>query len=83
MRYYTYVINSSSDYIEKNTKIRLRDYYYDNAIGALNTYMYKNLTNNITFFVYREDNETLRAVFCFDEQKTSYRAENSPDQQDI
>ena len=72
MRYYNFTINSSTDYIDKNTKIRLRDYYFDNTIGAVNNYMYKNLTNNITFFIYREDNETLPAVFCFDEQQTSY-----------
>ena len=73
MRYLKFTINTSAEEIEKNAKIRLKDYYYETAIGALNMYMYRKMTNNITFQAYREESgKRLHAVFSYDEQKRTF-----------
>lgn len=70
MRYYGLTINTSAEKLEKNSIVRLKDYDYDNTICALNHYMYKNLTNGVSFLAYRYDgNDGLHAVFSHDESK--------------
>ena len=71
MRYFSFVFGATVDQIEKNAKIKLRDYCYDNTINALNVYMYRNMRNDETFYVYREENGTMLASFSYNEKKES------------
>lgn len=73
MRYYEFIINSTIENIEKNSKIRLKDYDYDSPIGAVNKYIYRNIISNIQFFLYREEGKFLRGVFAFNETKLSFK----------
>ena len=72
MRFYTIVLNANADMIEDNATIRLRDYEYDNPIGALNKYMHVNLDNGFCFFSYREEGDKLFSVMAFDEKRSSF-----------
>lgn len=71
MRYYNQEIIITTEEIEKNTTIRLRDYDYDSTIGAVNSYMYKANDNHMGFFIYRILSDRLLAVISYDEQKVS------------
>ena len=75
MRYYSLILKANSDQIQKETvsDIRLRDYCYDSAIGAVNAYVYKNIENNVGFYMYHEEEDKIYAVFSYDEKKISYR----------
>ena len=74
MRYYNFTLATTTEYIEANTKTRLKDHSYDNTISAVNAFMYKYLKNNITFFIYREDENALQATFSYDDTKGSFQA---------
>ncbi|MCR5339110.1 MAG: AAA family ATPase [Lachnospiraceae bacterium] len=74
MRYYHFTIVANNEVIGQNATIRLKDYNFDSNIGALNAYMLKHLSNDITFCAYREEGETLCAGFSFDETKDTYEA---------
>ena len=69
MRYYNFAINTNSAEIEENSIIKLRDYGYDNPIQAVNNYMFRTLSNGISFFGYREESNTVHSVLTFDEKK--------------
>ena len=69
MRYFKVTFGTDSSKIEKNAKIKIRDYSYENTIDAVNNYMYRNLKNNISFFAYCEEENTLFAAFSFDEKQ--------------
>ncbi len=71
MRYYEFALGTNAEKIKAGAKINLRDYSYDNSINAMNTYMLRNMDNNITFFAYREEGKTTLASFSYDEQKGS------------
>ena len=74
MRYYSFAIKATQEAIRegaKKSKITLNDYNYDSPIGALNSYMYRNMKNGITFLVYREEGAAMLADFSFDEKKNS------------
>ena len=73
MRYYNLTLKTNTAAIEKNTKVRLRDLYYDNAIGAVNAYMYKSLKNGVNFFCYREEENNVDACFCYNDKLISYQ----------
>ena len=47
MRYYNFTLATTIEYIEANTKTRLKDHSYENTISAVNAFMYKYLKNNI------------------------------------
>ena len=73
MRYFNFVLKTTSEKIESETKkIRLRDFDYDSAIGAMNNYIAKNIKNNISFFAYREEEDAIQASFSYDEQKVTF-----------
>ncbi len=72
MRYYNFALNASAEQIKEKTTINLREYAYDNTIAAMNTYMYKNLKNDVFFFAYREEGNTIPAVFLYDEKKGAF-----------
>ncbi len=75
MRYFDCSIPVRAEVIKEKTKIRLRDYsssYDDIAAGGINGYFYKNMKNDMTFFIYREEEEGLQATFSFDDKKTTF-----------
>ncbi|MCR4813234.1 MAG: AAA family ATPase [Lachnospiraceae bacterium] len=72
MRYYRFALKTTVSYIEANSKVRLKDYSYDNTICAVNNYIYKKVQNGITFFIYREDGKQLLSSFSYDEKRDSY-----------
>ncbi len=73
MRYYGFALNTSAEKIEKNSKIRLKEYDYQSPVAAMNNYMYKNMKNGICYFAYREEENATLAVFSYDEKKGSFR----------
>ena len=72
MRYYDFALNTSTSQIEKNTKIRLRDYGYDNTAQAVNNYFYHTLNNGVFFLIYRVEDKTFHSILAFDEKKYSF-----------
>ncbi len=72
MRYYCFVINSNTEMLKESALIKLREYSYDGGIGALNNYMYRSLSNDISFFSYREEADSLLCAFSFNDKKTTY-----------
>ena len=71
MRYYGFVLKANDEIIRQNAKIRLKEYDYDSNIGAMNRYLYMNLTNGLAFCAYREDDDSLYCDFSFDEKDYS------------
>lgn len=69
MRYYNFALNAGAEQIKEKTTIHLREYAYENTIAAVNSYMYKNLKNDVSFFAYREEGNAILAVFSYDERK--------------
>ena len=72
MRYYNFVLKTTSEKIKAGATIRLKDYDFESAIAAMNTYMYKNIKNGITFFAYREEGNAILAAFSYDEKKGTF-----------
>ncbi|MBR1598715.1 MAG: AAA family ATPase [Lachnospiraceae bacterium] len=73
MRYYNFVLGTNASEIEKNTKVRLRDYEYSSTIGAVNNYMYQKMRNGLLFFVYRDEpGNVMQAVFSYDERSDTF-----------
>lgn len=72
MRYYNFALNASADQIKEKTTINLREYAYENTIAAVNNYMYKRLDNDVAFLAYREEGNTIFAVFVYDEKKKTF-----------
>ena len=72
MRYYNFALTTNSEQIEKNSKVKLRDYAYDSTICAVNLFMYKNLKNNLYFLIYREEENRVLAAFSYDEKQGSF-----------
>lgn len=73
MRYYSFVLNTTIEEIEKNTKIKLRNYSYQDTLAAVNNYMYQNIKNNFTFLIYNAEESFFSAVFSYDERKYSFK----------
>lgn len=72
MRYYSCILEATTEMVKEKTTIRLRDYYYDTILGALNNYMYKHLNNALKFFGYREESNEILAAFAYNENKCSH-----------
>ena len=72
MRYYNFSLTTTTEEIEKNTKVNLRDFSYDGTISAVNLFMYKNLKNNLSFLIYDEEGNSAIAIFSYDERKGSF-----------
>lgn len=73
MRYYNFALYATSDEIKEKTTINLREYGYDNTLIAVNNYMFRHLQNGISFLVYREEGNTILAVFSYDEMNVMFR----------
>ena len=73
MRYYNFALYATSDEIKEKTTINLREYGYDNTLIAVNNYMFRHLQNGISFLAYREEGNTILAVFSYDEMNVMFR----------
>ena len=73
MRYYNFTLAATSEEIEKNTLIRLKDYSYEGTICAVNEFMYRNLKNDIAFFGYREEENAILASFSYNDVKGNFQ----------
>ena len=69
MRYYSFVLDTTSEKLREGAKIRLKDYDYASNVGAMNHYMYRNMKNGISFLAYREEGNAILAAFSYDEKK--------------
>ena len=72
MRYYSLVLNTTTEKIREGAKIRLKDYDYESTIGAMNSYMHRNMQNGISYFAYREEEGSILAAFSYDERSGSF-----------
>lgn len=72
MRYFLFSLNATAEWIKSKAKINLRDYGWDNPITSMNTYMLRNMRNDINYFAYREEDGAICANFSYDEQKMEY-----------
>lgn len=67
MRYFEFTFRMKKEDI-KSEKVRLKEYSYDNPVEALNNYMFKNLSNGVSFLIYRVDEKGLRTVYAIDDR---------------
>jgi len=67
MRYYTFNLHLRYEDIT-SSKVKLRDYSYDNSIEAVTNYLSKTLSNGISFLIYRDEGTYLRAGYAIDEK---------------
>ena len=72
MRYYNFKYKTSSEQIEKTSTIKLKDYDYESPIAAINNYFHQKKDNDISFFMYREEDDMTYACFGYDEEKWSF-----------
>lgn len=72
MRYYCFALGASADEIKDKSRINVREYVYENAFSVMNSYMYKNMKNDLCFFAYREEENVTYAVFSYSEKKSSF-----------
>ena len=72
MRYYSFVFAANSKEIEtaaNRSKINIRQYDYNSTPAAVTAYMNRNIDNDICFFIYKEQADTMSAAFSYDERK--------------
>lgn len=72
MRYFEFVIRGETENIKEllNNKECLREYRWENVICAVNSYMYRNLRNDLGFLAYRqESDDKILAVLFFNEKR--------------
>lgn len=70
MRYYCFALSAGADEIKENSKINAIEYSYENAFSVMNSYMYKNMKNDLCFFAYREEDNVTFAAFSYNEKKS-------------
>ena len=68
MRYYEFEMKMKAEEIKSET-VRLKDFSYESNVEALVNYLYRNLTNGVSFLIYNTDNDCLTAVYAVDERK--------------
>ena len=73
MRYYSFVLNANADDIKDHARINLRQYDYGNSIAAMNCYICKNMKNDLCFFAYREEENSIFAAFSYNEKKGNFQ----------
>ena len=69
MRYYEWKINTNANEIKDNARFDLREYAYNAPITAINNYMYRNMKNDLTFLIYREEETFVSAIFSYNEKR--------------
>ena len=67
MRYFGFTVELQEKDIT-SSKVRLKDYSYDNPVEALCGYLFKNLTNGVTYLAYRIDDSGMKSMFAIDEK---------------
>ena len=73
MRYFCFLLKTTSENIKaKTTKIRLRDYDFESVLGAVNSYLYRNLGNDVCFIAYRDEANAIPAVFSFNDRNDAF-----------
>ncbi len=72
MRYYNFAMNANSDQISRKATIKLNSYSYEGTIAAVNNYMYREMDNGVGFCAYREEENTIFAMFSYDEKKCTF-----------
>lgn len=72
MRYYEFAIRGVAEDIKEllQNKECLREHRYESPIWAVNSYMYRNLKNNVGFLAYRQEtDDKILSVLFFDEKR--------------
>ncbi len=67
MRYYEFMFHADAEEIKEKAKVEFIYYRSQKPYQAMNEYLYRNMKNGLTFFVYREEDDRVRAAFSFDE----------------
>ena len=57
MRYFSIILKTNGEKIEKNATVKFKEYRDENPIESMNTYLYRHMENHIRFFAYREEND--------------------------
>ena len=60
MRYFAFDLMLKKEDI-KSDKVYFKDYSYDGPIEALGCYIYKNISNGVSFVIYREESYCLKS----------------------
>lgn len=68
MRYFRTLIKSSIDEIQKNAKVKFKDYDYDNLVSGFNHYLFSVIDKNLTFIAYEATEQGLECVFSMNER---------------
>ena len=71
MRYYNFVMAGNSKLIEEKSEIKLREYAWESPVGAVNAFMKSRVKNDMGFFIFREEENTLMSAFYYDDKKTT------------
>lgn len=66
MRYFAFDLMLKKEDI-KSDKVYFKDYAYDGPIEALGCYIYKNISNGVSFVIYREESYCLKSMYAIDE----------------
>lgn len=78
MRYYEFAIRGVVEDIKEllQNKECLREHRYESPIWAVNSYMYRNLKNNVGFLAYRQetDDKILSVLFLDEKRETLEKA---------
>ena len=73
MRYYSLILKTSTEEIKEKSRVNLKEYGYNDVLTSLNNYYYRNIKNNIAFLGYREEENTIYAIFLYDEKKYTFQ----------
>ncbi len=71
MRYYNFVFSANSKEIETvadRKRMNIKRYDYNSTTAAVTAYMNQNLENDICFFIYKEQADTMSAAFSYNER---------------
>ena len=74
MRYYDFAFRTDVDRFLESSKINTKELgWFRSPLGYVNEYMYRNMRTGVCFFIYRNDENTVRAGFAYDELKSTYQ----------
>ena len=73
MRYYHICFSGNSEAMKNDEEIeRLIGRSYGSLLYRMNDFLWKNTKNNIEIFFYHEEDNLLKAIFTYDEQRYSF-----------
>ena len=67
MRYYEFRLALKVEDI-RSEKVRLKDISYESPVDALTMYLFRNLTNGVTFLSYRVEEGCIKSIYAIDEK---------------